>query len=163
MSKTRRAIGWCFIGASLLTHFITVWTYSNQPDYAAAFTVFPFWFWGGIGLLLSVFAFCFLRAPLSLIVTAVWAITLSVGMDEAKALSNFTHPKIAEERLPPEDRVRDHPRPHGKLQLVQLRRSARRHRGLGSGYRPAAGSPSPSRETDFRCPLRRKRRLPCLP
>lgn len=55
--------------------------------------------------MLSVFAFCFLRAPLSLIVTAVWAITLSVGMDEAKALSNFTHPKISETRQPPEDRV----------------------------------------------------------
>lgn len=105
MSRTRRTIGWCFVGASLLTHIVTVWAYSNQPDSVAAFTVFPFWFWGGIGLLLSVFAFCFLRAPLSLIVTAVWAITLSVGMDEAKALSNFTQPKISETRQPPKDRV----------------------------------------------------------
>ncbi|MEP2775242.1 MAG: endonuclease/exonuclease/phosphatase family protein [Luteolibacter sp.] len=105
MSQTRRTIGWCFVGASLLTHVVTVWAYSNQPDSVAAFTVFPFWFWGGIGLLMSVFAFCFLRAPLSLIVTAVWAITLSVGMDEAKVLSNFTHPPISEKRQPPQDRV----------------------------------------------------------
>lgn len=105
MSKTWRGIGWCFVGASLLTHIVTVWAYSKQPDSLAAFTVLPFWFWGGIGLLSSVFAFCFLRAPLSLIVTAVWAITLSIGMDEAKALSNFTHPRISQERQAPENRA----------------------------------------------------------
>lgn len=98
MSKTRRALGWGFVGGSLLMHILTVWAYASQPDYLAAFTVFPLWFWGGIGLALSVIAFCFLRAPLSLIVTAVWAVTLSVAMDEAKALSNFNHPKIAVER-----------------------------------------------------------------
>ena len=98
MSKTRRAVGWGFVGASLLMHILTVWSYASLPDFLAAFTVFPVWFWGGIGLSLSVVAFCFLRAPLSLIVTAVWAITLSVAMDEAKALSNFNHPKIAVER-----------------------------------------------------------------
>ncbi len=77
---------------------LTVWCYARQPDSLAAFTVFPIWFWGGIGLILSVFAFCFLRAPLSLIVTAVWAVTLSVAMDEAKVLSNFAHPPITEAR-----------------------------------------------------------------
>ena len=75
-------------------HAFTVLAYVRQPDSLAAFTVFPVWFWGGIGLLMSVFAFCFLRAPLSLFVTAVWAVTLSVAMDDAKALSNFNHPKI---------------------------------------------------------------------
>ncbi|WP_411827081.1 endonuclease/exonuclease/phosphatase family protein [Luteolibacter sp. AS25] len=103
MSNLRRATGWAFVIASLLTHIITVWCYAKQPDSLAAFTVLPFWFWGGIGLLLSVFAFCFLRAPLSLIITAVWAITLSVAMDEAKGLSNFTHPKITAERGPTDD------------------------------------------------------------
>lgn len=98
MSRTRRAVGWGFVGASLLLHAFTVLAYVRQPDPLAAFTVFPVWFWGGIGLLMSVFAFCFLRAPLSLIVTAVWAVTLSVAMDEAKALSNFNHPKISLKR-----------------------------------------------------------------
>jgi endonuclease/exonuclease/phosphatase (EEP) superfamily protein YafD len=98
MSKTRRAVGWGFVGGSLLTHVLTVWAYASQPDSLAAFTVYPLWLWGGIGLLLSVFAFCFLRAPLSLIVTAVWAVTLSVAMDEAKSLSNFNHPKLTVER-----------------------------------------------------------------
>ncbi len=103
MSKTRRAIGWAFVCGSLLTHVLTVWCYARQPDSLAAFTVLPFWFWGGIGLLMSVFAFCFLRAPLSLIVTAVWAVTLSVAMDEARVLSNFNHPVITMERLPAPD------------------------------------------------------------
>ncbi len=78
-------------------HVLTVWSYASQPDHLAAFTVFPILFWGGIGLTLSVIAFCFLRAPLSLIVTAVWAVTLSVAMDEAKVVSNFNHPRIAVE------------------------------------------------------------------
>ena len=98
MSKTRRAVGWGFVGASLLMHMLTVWAYATQPGQLAAFTVYPVWFWGGAGLLMSVFAFCFLRAPLSLIVTAVWAVTLSVAMDEAKVLSNFNHPRITAER-----------------------------------------------------------------
>jgi endonuclease/exonuclease/phosphatase (EEP) superfamily protein YafD len=48
--------------------------------------------WGGAGLFLSVIAFYFLRASLSLIVTGVWAITLLVGSDEARVLSNFGKP-----------------------------------------------------------------------
>lgn len=98
MSKIRLAVGWGFVGGSLLTHALTVWAYASQPGSLAAFTVYPIWFWGGIGLALSVVAFCFLRAPLSLIVTAVWAVTLSVAMDEAKALSNFNRPKLTPER-----------------------------------------------------------------
>lgn len=98
MSSTRRAVGWGFVCGSLLMHVLTVWAYARQPNHLAAFTVFPVWFWGGAGLLMSVFAFCFLRAPLSLIVTAVWAVTLSVAMDEGKVLSNFNHPKITAER-----------------------------------------------------------------
>jgi endonuclease/exonuclease/phosphatase family metal-dependent hydrolase len=102
MSKTRLAVGWVFVGGSLLTHVFTVWAYASQPGSLAAFTVYPLWFWGGIGLALSVVAFCFLRAPLSLIVTAVWAVTLSVAMDEAKVLSNFSHPKITPVRAAPQ-------------------------------------------------------------
>jgi endonuclease/exonuclease/phosphatase (EEP) superfamily protein YafD len=98
MSKTRLAVGWGFVGGSLLTHVLTVWAYASQPGFLAAFTVYPLWFWGGIGLALSVVAFCFLRAPLSLIVTAVWAVTLLVAMDEAKALSHFNHPKLTPAR-----------------------------------------------------------------
>jgi endonuclease/exonuclease/phosphatase (EEP) superfamily protein YafD len=89
MSSLSRRIGWTLVGASLLLHIFTVYCYARQPDRFAAFTVMPIWLWGGFGLLLSSAAFYFLRASLSLIMTAVWAITLLVGADEARVLANF--------------------------------------------------------------------------
>lgn len=89
MSSIRRRTGWTLVGLSLLLHLFTVFCFARQPDRFAAFTVLPIWVWGGFGLLLSTIAFYFLRASLSLIVTAVWAITLLVGADEARVLANF--------------------------------------------------------------------------
>lgn len=80
------------VGASLLLHLFTVYCFSQQPDRFAAFTVMPIWLWGGCGLWLSASAFYFLRAPLSLIMTAVWAVTLLVGADEAKVLAHIGKP-----------------------------------------------------------------------
>lgn len=77
------------VGASLLLHAFTVLCFSVQPERLAAFTVLPIWFWGGIGLVLSSLAFFCLRAPLSVIVTLIWALTLVAGSDEAKVLGNF--------------------------------------------------------------------------
>lgn len=91
-------MGWSLVGFSLLVHLVTVYCFARQPDSFAAFTVIPFWFWGGIGLFASVFAFWFLRAPLSLILTGVWVTTLLVGMDEARVLANFGHPPLEQER-----------------------------------------------------------------
>ena len=92
MSSISRRIGWTLVGASLLLHIFTVYCFARQPDRFAAFTVMPIWLWGGVGLLFSSMAFYFLRAPLSLIMTAVWAITLLVGADEARVLANFGKP-----------------------------------------------------------------------
>ncbi|MES2438746.1 MAG: endonuclease/exonuclease/phosphatase family protein [Verrucomicrobiota bacterium] len=89
MSSISRRIGWTLVLVSLLLHIFTVYCFSRQPDRFTAFTVMPIWLWGGIGLVLSTLAFYFLRASLSLIMTAVWAITLLVGADEAKVLANF--------------------------------------------------------------------------
>lgn len=89
MSSFRRRFGWSLVGASLLLHLFTVFCFARQPDRFAAFTVLPIWLWGGLGLLLTAFAFYFLRASLSLIMTAVWAVTLLVGADEARVLANF--------------------------------------------------------------------------
>ncbi len=89
MSSLRRKLGWTLVGLSLLLHVFTVYCYTRQPDRLAAFTVMPIWLWGGIGLLMSSVAFYFLRAALSLVVTAVWAVTLLVGADEARVLANF--------------------------------------------------------------------------
>ncbi len=89
MSTLRRRTGWTLVGLSFALHLFTVFCFVRQPDRFAAFTVLPIWMWGGVGLLLSTTAFCFLRAPLSLILTAVWAVTLLVGADEARVLANF--------------------------------------------------------------------------
>lgn len=77
------------VGASLLLHLFTVYCFARQPDKFAAFTVMPIWLWGGVGLFFSCFAFYFLRAPLSLVMSAVWAVTVLVGADEARVLANF--------------------------------------------------------------------------
>ena len=50
----------------------------------------PIWIWGGLGLLLSITAFWFLRASLSLVVTGVWAMTILLGADEARVIANVT-------------------------------------------------------------------------
>ena len=89
MSSLRRRSGWTLVGLSLALHLFTVFCFARQPDRFAAFTVLPIWVWGGFGLLASSIAFYFLRAPLSLIMTAVWAVTLLVGADEARVLANF--------------------------------------------------------------------------
>jgi len=85
---TRRS-GWLLVGASLALHFLTVVAYARQPDLLAALTVLPIWVWGGLGVLLSGLAFYFLRAPLSLIMTGVWAFTVLLGADEAKVIANI--------------------------------------------------------------------------
>ena len=89
MSSLSRRLGWTLVGISLLLHLFTVYCFARQPDRFAAFTVMPIWLWGGLGLLLSTTAFYFLRASLSLVMTAVWAVTLLVGADEARVLANF--------------------------------------------------------------------------
>jgi endonuclease/exonuclease/phosphatase (EEP) superfamily protein YafD len=92
MSSIRRRTGWTMVGMSLALHVVTVICYSRQPDHFAAFTVLPIWMWGGLGLLLSTVAFYFLRAPLSLILSGIWAVTLLIGADEARVLANVGKP-----------------------------------------------------------------------
>ncbi|WP_035602464.1 endonuclease/exonuclease/phosphatase family protein [Haloferula sp. BvORR071] len=88
-SRFRRRAGWSLVGLSLLLHILTVYAFSRQPEFLAAYTVMPIWVWGGIGLLLSIVAFWFLRAPLSLILTGIWAITVLLGADEARVIANL--------------------------------------------------------------------------
>jgi endonuclease/exonuclease/phosphatase (EEP) superfamily protein YafD len=85
----RRGLGWLLVGSSLLLHLFTVYCFAQQPDRFTAFTIMPIWLWGGIGLLFSIFAFYVLRASLSLIVTGIWALTLLVGADEARVITNL--------------------------------------------------------------------------
>lgn len=84
-----KSLGWILIGLSLLLHGFTVFCFGIQPDRLAAFTVLPVWFWGACGLFFSCTAFFCFRAPLSLMMSLVWAMTILAGSDEAKVLGNF--------------------------------------------------------------------------
>jgi endonuclease/exonuclease/phosphatase (EEP) superfamily protein YafD len=88
-SRFRRRAGWLLIGLSLSLHLLTLFAFARQPDKLAAFTVVPIWIWGGIGLFCSISAFWFLRAPLSLVITGVWAMTVLLGADEARVIANL--------------------------------------------------------------------------
>lgn len=89
VTRFHRRAGWTLIGLSLMLHLLTVFAFSRQPDFLAAYTVVPIWTWGGLGLLLSITAFWFLRAPLSLVITGVWALTVLLGADEARVIANI--------------------------------------------------------------------------
>ncbi|MEM9237444.1 MAG: endonuclease/exonuclease/phosphatase family protein [Verrucomicrobiota bacterium] len=101
-----RRSGWLLVGLSLGLHLLTVFAFARQPDDLAAFTVMPIWVWGGLGILLSGGAFYFLRAPLSLVVTAVWALTVLLGADEARVIANLTTPAPQRGEAEPVDGAR---------------------------------------------------------
>lgn len=85
---SRRA-GWTLVGLSLALHLLTVFAFARQPASLAAYTVVPIWVWGSLGLALSCAAFYFLRAPLSLVLTGVWALTILLGADEARIIASI--------------------------------------------------------------------------
>ena len=87
--RFRRYSGWLLVLLSFFFHIFTVYCFSKQPDRLAAFTVLPLWFWGVIGLSIAVTALLLLRASLSLILSFIWILTIFVGSDEAKVLSNI--------------------------------------------------------------------------
>ena len=91
-SRFRRRAGWSLVGFSLLLHLLTVYAFARQPELLAAYTIMPIWVWGGIGLLFAITAFWFLRAPLSLVLTGVWAVTILLGADEARVIANIGKP-----------------------------------------------------------------------
>lgn len=75
------------IVASLGLHILTAASYMRQPDMMAAFTVYPIWIWGLLGLFFAALAFVFWRAKLSLILVILWSLTILIKSDEAHALA----------------------------------------------------------------------------
>ncbi len=73
--------------ASLGLHVFTAACYIRQPDIMAAYTVYPIWMWGMIGLALAAIAFVFCRAPLSLMLVILWSLTILIASDESHALA----------------------------------------------------------------------------
>lgn len=72
--------------ASFLLHAVTVVAYARTPFKLAAFTEWPIWTWGVIGLLLASLAYILGRAKLSLFIGVVWITTVFLGSEEISAL-----------------------------------------------------------------------------
>jgi len=77
------------LGMSLALHLITLVLYLRLPLRFAAFTVFPIWVWGIIGLTLASIAFLFCKARFSLVLILVWTFTVLFMSDEAKSLGRI--------------------------------------------------------------------------
>lgn len=85
----RKAFGVALVIIALGFHLLTIALYTRQPDLFAAFTLFPIWVWGGIGLSISSLAFLGFRAPLSLFTSGVWAVTVLALSDETRSLGRI--------------------------------------------------------------------------
>ncbi len=87
----RHRFGWLLVGGSLLLHLATLLCFTRLPDRFAAFTAFPLWFWGLVGLGMASAAYAILRARLSLVMAGVWALTILAGSDEARVIGNLAY------------------------------------------------------------------------
>jgi endonuclease/exonuclease/phosphatase family metal-dependent hydrolase len=77
------------LGLSLALHLITLILYVRLPLRFAAFTVFPIWVWGSIGLTLGSISFIFCRARFSLVLILVWIFTILFMSDEARSMGRI--------------------------------------------------------------------------
>jgi endonuclease/exonuclease/phosphatase family metal-dependent hydrolase len=87
----KKAVGVALVVIALGFHLVTFILYTRQPDKFAAFTLFPIWIWGAVGLSLSCSAFLFFRAPLALFATVAWTLTILILADEARSLGRIGH------------------------------------------------------------------------
>ncbi len=85
----RKTFAGALVLAALGFHLVTVALYARQPDRFAAFTLFPIWIWGSVGLAISSSAFIFFRAPLALFTSAAWALTILFVADETRPLGRL--------------------------------------------------------------------------
>jgi len=92
-ARARRRAGWSLVAASLGLHAFTVLCHTRHPDVFAAFLIVPLWVWGLAGLAMASVAFIFLRANLSLILSALWVFTILLGADEARVLAHAGIPR----------------------------------------------------------------------
>jgi len=86
------------MGGSLALHLITLVLYTRLPDRFSAYTVFPIWVWGTVGIALSSVAFLLFRARLSLLLSLIWASTVFLLADETQSLGRLGQapPKVAD-------------------------------------------------------------------
>ncbi|MGC6427448.1 MAG: endonuclease/exonuclease/phosphatase family protein [Akkermansiaceae bacterium] len=82
------------LGLSISLHFFTVVLYLRLPDAFAAFTIFPIWVWGAIGILISAISFISFRGGLSLFLSLIWLFTILLMADEASSISRLAQPEL---------------------------------------------------------------------
>lgn len=96
MTKTRHPLGLALVLVALALNFVTMVVFVRQPDSFTAFSVLPVWIWGSLGLLLSLTAYFFFRAPLALFTSTAWFVTVLVLADEAPGLVRLGQPTVKE-------------------------------------------------------------------
>ncbi len=105
MTKLMPCLRWCLrVGvplASLGLHFVIVAAYARRWDHAAALTVFPFWAWCLLGLLLVGWSWLVYRQRSVLVLCGLWLVTMVVGSDETKPLLRL-NTAVPERGIPPE-------------------------------------------------------------
>lgn len=87
--KLRRILSGLLVAGSVALGAATGLAYTLLPDRFAAFTVFPFWFWGGIGLGLAALAWFLRRSRTAAAAVALWIPCIPLGSDETRALLRF--------------------------------------------------------------------------
>ncbi len=85
-----RGLGWCcrmgWPWGGLALHFGIVAAYARRWDRAAALTVFPFWAWCGLGVILVLLGWKWQRRRASVFLLVLWLVTLVIGSDETPPL-----------------------------------------------------------------------------
>ncbi|MEM9081027.1 MAG: endonuclease/exonuclease/phosphatase family protein [Verrucomicrobiota bacterium] len=89
MTKSRHPFGLFLLFTSLALHLATLLLFSKQPDLLAAFTILPIWFWGTLGLTLSLSAHLLFRTPLALTMSLVWFLSILLLSDESTPIGRI--------------------------------------------------------------------------
>jgi endonuclease/exonuclease/phosphatase family metal-dependent hydrolase len=94
------------LGLSLALHLFTLVLYVRLPNRFAAFTVFPIWVWGLIGLFVAAISFVYYRGRLSLVVSLIWSFTILIFADESSSLGRIGQPELQAGKAKPHARGR---------------------------------------------------------
>ncbi|MGE9267901.1 MAG: endonuclease/exonuclease/phosphatase family protein [Verrucomicrobiales bacterium] len=86
--RSRPWPAYALLAGALLLHLACFALYLRLPDRFAAFTTFPIWTWGSVGLGLSALSYLLFRTPFSLVVSALWLVTILGFSDEARVLGH---------------------------------------------------------------------------
>ncbi|MES2708961.1 MAG: endonuclease/exonuclease/phosphatase family protein [Verrucomicrobiota bacterium] len=99
---------------ALLLHIVIFICYARRWDKVAALTVFPFWAWALLGMLMAGSAWLFTRRRLALGVAVLWLATMVIYSDETRPLLRSAS------RMPQPGRAAPSPDGRPALRIVTL-------------------------------------------